>query len=160
MWIDERAAVAAAKRAIETANLLSEDAERLAHEGIPGEPLFVVRLDATDVAYYLIPWRTDAGVAAVVRVDARSGELLGIQEYEAGTSEALLTAERAVELAQTDAAADVVGTPRCVWRPCRESTTPFRPVFQIPHAGGVLFVDMSGAVHTSLTALGRGGGGW
>lgn len=158
MWIGEREAVTAAKRAIETANLLSEDAKRAVHEGSPSTPLLVVRLDDADVGYYLVPWHNDAEVAAMVRVDARSGELLGIQEYGAGTSAALLTAERAVELAHTDAAADVVGTPLCVWRPCRESTTPFRPVFQVPHAGGVLFVDMSGAVHTSLTPLGRGGG--
>ena len=47
---------------------------------------------------------------------------------------------------------------RLIWRPCRESTTPYRPLYQIPTSTGFIYVDMDGNIIRKLTPFGLGGG--
>src|SRR5262249_28431991 len=53
----------------------------------------------------------------------------------------------------------VIGEPQLVWRPCRESASPFQPLYQVPIAGGEAFVSVDGSVYRSLTHFGKGGYG-
>lgn len=131
---------------------------RAIHTGYPGTPLLVERLDEPKNAYYLVPWMVAKGVVFVTQVDASSGTMLGVRTFPKPTSSPFLTPEDALSYAARKFPHYVFGNARLAWRPCRESTSPIRPFYQIPFAQGVLYVDMDGSVLLELTPLGLGGG--
>jgi hypothetical protein len=119
--------------------------------------LLVEHLDEAGVAYYLVPWNSVGGTELIVRIDASTGAFLGLVEFSQPGAEPFLSASAALFRAKAKVSGVDFETARCVWRPCRESTTPFRPFFEVSYEGGTLYVDMDGVVHRSLTNLGRGG---
>ena len=158
-WIDTAAAVDAGRRGIIEYGLNREPAVALAiQSGHPGTPLLVERLDEPENAYYLIPWMTTEGVVFVVQVDASSGAMLGATTFPKPTPSPFLTPDDALDHVGRKFPQHTFGTPRLVWQPCRESTSPVRPFYQIPYSDkGVFYVDMDGSVFPEPTPLGLGG---
>ena len=158
-WIKEPAAIDASRRGIADYGLERDPV--VAHalqNGQPGRPLLVEQLEKPQSSYYLIPWALVEGVVCVVRVNAFTGAMLGVTTFSKPTPSPFVTSEEAVKRARSRFPERTFGEPRLVWRPCRESTTPTRPFYQIPFDGKVLYVDMEGAVLEKLTSLGLGGG--
>lgn len=156
-WIDEAAAIRAAKHALCRQELLGEHAVQAAREGRPGKPVLVERLDKAGVGYYLIPWNTALGTELIVRVDASTGKLLGVVQIVEPTASHFLSAREALVRARAELPGVEFGLPRCSWFPCRQSTTPIRPFYEFPFEDGALYVDVDGVVYRKLTPLGRGG---
>ena len=123
------------------------------------------RLDRDDTFYSLVPYRTSAGVVAIVSVDARSGE------YRQAI---FLTKTRRdfIALGPDDALERVAGRriefgdgrvrllmrreamslyPHLVWRPCRESLSPYLPFYMFTAGSHQLYVRVDGAIFSSLT---------
>ena len=122
-------------------------------------PLLVEHLDDARGAYYLVPWNSSHGIELIVRLNASNGEFLGLSELAEPHMSVFLSADDAEQQARASLPGFDFGRPRCVWRPCRQSTTPYRPFFELPYEGGKVYVDMDGVVHERLTPLGRGGAG-
>ena len=157
-WIDATAAVDAARRGILDYGLDREPAVALTiQSGHPRAPLLVERLDEPGNAYYLIPWLITEGVVFVVEVDAASGVMLGATTFPKPTPSPFLTPDEALDCAAREFPQHTFGKPRLVWRPCRESTSPVRPFYQISFDKGVLYIDMDSSIFQELTSLGRGG---
>lgn len=126
-------------------------------KGYPGIPLLVERLDEPLSAYYLIPWIITEGVGFVVEVDASSGIMLGETTFPKPTPSPFLSQEDAFDCVAQKFPQYTLGRIRLVWQPCRESTSPVRPFYQISFNKGILYVDMDGSIFQELTPLGRGG---
>jgi hypothetical protein len=158
IWIDATAAVEAARQGVLDYGLIRDPAVALAiQSGRPGTPLLVERLDEPESAYYLIPWMTTEGVVFVVEVDASSGVMLEATTFPKPTLSPFLTPSEALDYVAQKFPGRTFGEPRLVWRPCRESTRPMRPFYQIPFDKGVLYVDMDGSIFPEPTPLGFGG---
>ncbi len=158
-WIDAAAAVDTARRGILDHGLDRDPAVAFAiRNGYPGSALLVKRLDKPENAYYLIPWVITEGVVFVVEVDANSGIMLGTTTFPKPSPSPFLTPDEAKDCVVRKFPQRKFGNPRLVWRPCRESTSPIRPFYEIPVNKDFLYVDMDGLIVLELTPLGLGGG--
>ena len=159
-WIDRAEAVDAAKRGVLEHGLDSDPNVAIGIQtGYSGTPLLVERLDKPEGAYYLVPWIVEEGVVFVARVDASKGTMLETTIFPKATPSPFLTPETALTQAARKFPHYEFGKARLVWCPCRESTSPIRPFYQIPFDKGVLYVDMDGSILLELTPLGFGGEG-
>lgn len=149
----------------------------------PLEPQLVVRRDVRNSFYYLVPWGTNSGARALLRVDARFGTFSGLRLVEKPIREEFLDRERVVELLATgrfpfeehrmptrfgDAARfeklprlkifreALCVSPTLVWEPCYESWSPNLPFHQVTIGGDTLFVRIDGTVFTQLTRTLKG----
>ena len=149
-----------------------EDWKRTLQGAEPGEPVLVQRLDRLDDFYYVVPMhRSRSRVSAVVSVDAR----YGTYKQTAATPEShfpeLLHAVRKDVL---DRVADrrfeledrlgrllvrpeaVCIYPSLVWKPCRESLSPFWPFHMLTVGAHRLYVRVDGAIFAALHDTDRG----
>lgn len=157
-WVGGDRATEGARRGILEYGLDNDPAlASAARGGQPDTPLLVDRLDDPGNAYYLVPWMTAEGVAFVVKVDASTGAMLSATTFSRPIRSPFLTPNEALDSVRRMLPHDALGRPRLVWRPCRESTNPSRPFYEIPLDEGVLYVDMDGSVIVELTPLGLGG---
>lgn len=160
-WIDPDDVVGIAKTGIRNYGL---DRDPLVattiQKGYPLTPLLVERLDRHEQAYYLIPWLVTEGVVFIAEVDATSGIMLGATTFPKPAPSPFLTTEEAFDIVGLKFPQHAIGEPRLVWRPCRESTSPIYPFYQIPFDKGVLYVNMEGSIFTELTPLNLGGGSY
>jgi hypothetical protein len=132
----------------------------------PGEPLLVQRLDLPDTYYYIVPMQTNReDVSAAVSVDARYGMY--------NQAAALADRRRVLfpRLEPESALKLVVGRkfdledrkgmllvrpesiclfPTLVWKPCRESLSPFWPFYMITAGGHRLYIRIDGRIFTRL----------
>lgn len=127
--------------------------------GWPGPPVHVRRLDAAEQGYYLVPWCDETGIRLIVQVDAGLGRMtsLALQSQPLQTlvlppSEVM---QRVAEQGAVPRQAEL--EPELVWMPCRQSSSPFLPLYRVGVPGGDVFVTMDGAVHPQLTPMLRGG---
>jgi hypothetical protein len=132
----------------------------------PGPPVLVQRLDRLDSFYYIVPMQNGPAVPVLVSVDARFGSYL-----EAGrTAQPQNNALSGLNFAPTWAEQQVVGSkidlrsggrvtirkeafalyPTLVWRPCRESQSPFLPFFMVIVGGQRLYLRVDGRLFTRL----------
>lgn len=131
-----------------------------------GEPMLVQRLDRVDSYYYIVPLeQSKRRAAAAARVDARFGDYQhAISLPESGTAilpqlsreEALkLVLDRRIDL--PDRAGRLVVrdeafclAPVLVWKPCRESLSPFYPFYLFTIGGHSIYVRTDGQIFTHL----------
>lgn len=132
----------------------------------PGPPVLVQRLDRLDSFYYIVPMQNGPAVPVLVSVDARFGSYL-----EAGrTAQPQNNALSGLNFAPTWAEQQLVGSkidlrsggrvtirkeafalyPTLVWRPCRESQSPFLPFFMVIVGGQRLYLRVDGKLFTTL----------
>ena len=123
-----------------------------------GAAVRVVRLDDPTRGYLLVPIRDDAGLCGIVQIDLHTGEVETSARITDPSSAFLFPSAQA--LAAARAARPQLsdwGTPHLGWRPCKESFDAMRPLWVVPHGGGVVYVDQDGRVFDTLTVSGRGG---
>jgi hypothetical protein len=58
-----------------------------------------------------------------------------------------MTQTKASRVVENRLKQDILGEPKLVWRPSRESASPLQPLYQIAVDGGDVFVDVNGSVH-------------
>ena len=146
-------AVGAAARGLERT-----DAGRRAAAGAQaGTPRLVRRLDASGRDYYLVPWEDSRGVVAIVHVDGASGEMASMVVLPIAVMRVIPTPDEARRAVANSLGQSPAGALELVWRPCRESASPFQPLYRVPLADGEAFVAVSGSVHRELTPFGKGG---
>jgi hypothetical protein len=132
----------------------------------PGEPVLVQRLDRVDDFYYVVPMHRGEGRASVLaRVDAR----FGVYQQSAilgGRRSHPLPAMRKETLVNRIVGSafeleDKLGRllvrreayclyPTLVWKPCRESLSPFWPFAMFTVGSHRLYVRVDGEVFTAL----------
>ena len=135
-------------------------------DGVAGQPWLVQRLDEQDSYYYTIPMFYGNSAPAILNVDAKSGELLragwtaspennaidGLnfgaewarskllgQEIDLGRKGRITVREEAFSL-----------YPPLVWRPCKESLSPFLPFFLANIGGHQIYLRVDGQIFTKL----------
>jgi len=151
---------------------------RLAEEGALAKALakaraseaqLVQRLDRPDDFYYLVTLRRGKTATALARVDALHGVFQGAHGLTDSRRPPIIGREEALKAARAAAIdlEDGVGRlrlreglfclyPTLVWRPCRESRSPYYPFYQITAGGSLLYVGYDGRVYAGLHNLGQG----
>ncbi len=130
------------------------------------EPLLVQRLDRRDAFYYIVPLLTPSKKQAVaVTVDARFGHILRDIILYGARSEMLCDIDRrgAIDTLlrkRADFAAQTGRTvlrkegislhPTLVWRPCRESLSPFMPFHMVTTVTERFYIRLDGKVFSKL----------
>jgi hypothetical protein len=137
----------------------------------PGEAVLVQRLDHLDRFYYIVPMQvTRRRVPVLTSVDARFGDYRQAAALTGGRSHLLapdpksvldMIAGRRVELPDRLGRLPVRREAIClyptlVWKPCRESLSPFWPFHMLTIGAHRIYVRIDGAVFTALHDDDRG----
>lgn len=143
-----------------------EDWRKALSNVTPAEPLLVQHLDHHDNFYYIVPLQSGQKRAPVlVSVDARYGDYRQAAMAPEGQVSFFTQRDRKSILetvgdtrlefddyrgrllVRKDAACL---HPTLVWKPCRESLSPFYPFYMLTTAAGPIYIRIDGAVFTSL----------
>lgn len=130
----------------------------------PSPGRLVHRLDQDDKFYSLVSYRSARGTTVVASVDARAGvyQRAGLL-FKPREDPIRVSAEEAMRIiaGQRIKLPDGSGLlvrkgalamyPHLVWRPCRESLSPFSPFYMFTVGNRRLYVRVDGAVFSSLT---------
>jgi hypothetical protein len=133
-------------------------------------PVLVQRLDLPDTFYYIVPARAGENVPLAVAIDAKNGVYLQSAVHAAGGNVITLKSRGAaaelvlgstVELPNRGGrvpvrAEAVCHYPTLVWRPCRESLSPFYPFHLFNIGSERIYVRTDGAIFTQLHYTDRG----
>jgi hypothetical protein len=131
----------------------------------PGEPVLIQRLDRYDSYYYIVPFGSERLSNALVSIDARYGDYKqtamlpepanhfeNVYEHEKILKKVInkryLLDEQLGRLIVRPEAFCLY--PTLVWKPCRESLSPFWPFQMFTIGSQHLYVRLDGAVFTSL----------
>jgi hypothetical protein len=166
-----------AQEAIELAHRGIEE-HRLAEEGALAHAVrdarathahLVHRLDRPDEYYYLVTLARGKATTALVRLDALRGTFLGAHAASESAGPAIIDREAALRIVRgrtVDFGGDLGRIPiregafcfypALVWRPCRESRSPYYPFYQLTVGSSLIYVGVDGRVYPSLHDLGRG----
>jgi hypothetical protein len=158
LLIDPATAIVEAKKGLDRLHI--EDNPDLASAraaGHAGEPVLVLRLDAPGQGYYLIPWQDERGIMLIVQVNAQNGMMTSASALSSPMQSLTIPPEDARRVVSDQLGVSVTGEPRLVWEACRESASPYQPLYQVPVADGDVFVSMDGSVHLNLTHFMKGG---
>jgi hypothetical protein len=156
--VNPEAAVEAARRGLEALDLESHPGVASAMASADaGLPLRVERLDLPDRAYYLVPWIGSQGVELIVQVDVASGAMAGLVSLPRPAPRLALQPGEAERVVHERTGRRVLAEPRLVWLPCRESSSPFQPLYRVSTEGGDFFVGSDASFHSRLTPFGKGG---
>jgi hypothetical protein len=131
----------------------------------PGEPVLVQRLDHLDRFYYIVPMQvTRRRVPVLASVDARYGDYRQAAALPGARSHLLaqdrktvfdLVAGSRVELTEPLGRLlvrreTICLHPTLVWKPCRESLSPFWPFHMLTVGAHRIYVRIDGQVFTAL----------
>ncbi|HSY89524.1 MAG TPA: hypothetical protein VLA85_23380 [Verrucomicrobiae bacterium] len=169
--------IIAAKKALELAERGLEE-HGLAAEGALAKSLskaraseaqLVQRLDRPDDFYYLVTLRRGKTATAVARIDALHGTFQGVHALSGARHSPIIDREAALQAARANLIDLEDGRgriplregafclyPTLVWRPCRESRSPYYPFHQITVGGSIIYISYDGRVYPALHDLGRG----
>ncbi len=141
--------------------------ERISFE----QPVLVQRLDLADTFYYIVPARAGETIPLAVAIDAKNGVYLQ-SAVHTGREGSVITLKSRSEVAESILgstidlpnrggripvrAEAVCQYPILVWRPCRESLSPFYPFHLFTIGNERIYVRTDGAVFTELHYLDRG----
>jgi hypothetical protein len=132
----------------------------------PAAPMLVQRLDRDDSFYYIVPLERSkrrASVAALV--DARFGDYM--QAISLGEADNAILPQLSLDEAMKRVVGKRFELPRfagrllvrpealclgpvLVWKPCRESLSPYWPFYQVRVGGHTIYIRIDGAVFTEL----------
>jgi len=138
----------------------------------PGPGVLVQRLDHPDMFYYIVPVQESAEVTPLaITIDALTGVYResAIRSNDGGSVFSALDRERAHQMVvgRTFELPEFGGRllvrkealcqyPHLVWKPCRESLTPYYPFHMFTVGSQKIYVRSDGAVFTALHDADRG----
>lgn len=138
----------------------------------PGQSVLVQRLDRLDSFYYITPFEKKDGQHTVLgSIDARSGEYRqalalpshGSIQFSELKKEAIMKMvhgrhfELEDQLGRLHVRPEAVCLyPTLVWKPCRESLSPFWPFHMLTIGSQHLYIRIDGTVFTALHTTDRG----
>jgi hypothetical protein len=167
-------AVAQARRGIEAYGLGTREAFRVAlNQAEWEEPVLVERLDQTNSYYYIVPLSNEATsrVSLAVIVDGRTGiynqsivsaaggeNVLSLNDPEQAEAKLI---DQDIQLpgmlGRLRVLRETISRHRTmVWKPCRESLSPYYPFYLFTSGGYQIFVRSDGKVFTTLHDQDRG----
>jgi hypothetical protein len=165
--IDGATAVARAREGLDVHGLAEH--ARFKHAlglGQAGAPVLVQRLDRLDSFYFIVPFLGPAGhPQLVVSVDARTGLYkqsavgagapAGVSPFMSASAARGHIVGKSVELPERQGRMlvrpeAVCHYPTLVWKPCRESLSPFYPFHLFTVGNHQIYVRTDGAVFTAL----------
>jgi len=126
-------------------------------KGDAAAPLLVERLDIPGHSYYLIPFLFEGYVGLIVQLDARDGTIQSATPVAKSKSSLFLGVEQAIDIFSQRHPGLKLQKLKLVWQPCRESSSPLQPLYQITIEGGAYYMGMNGSIYDNLTPFGRGG---
>jgi len=165
-------AVERAEAGLKAYGLTGRDSYRpILTQGKFGDAVLVQRLDMPDTFYYIIPVTQGVRIPLAVAIDAKTGiylqsavhtrsegSLFTVPSRDEGAKSVL---GKTVEL--PDWAGRIVVRPEAVcqyptlvWKPCRESLSPFFPFHLFTVGAERVYVRSDGAIFTALHDTGRG----
>lgn len=160
------------RMSLEEVGLLDRKDWRHALEGTePGEALLVQRLDRANTFYWIVPQMRGELATVAVNIDARFGDYMQAKALPEPRDTAMpALGDREIdeaiyrrlhqlpfEAGQLRVRREVASVGRhWVWRPCRESLSPYYPFKLVSYGDHHLYVRIDGRVFTSLTPAGRG----
>jgi hypothetical protein len=134
-------------------------------------PVLVQRLDLADTFYYVVPMREGERVPLAVAIDAKTGIYLQ-SAVHTDREQSLFTIAPHEEIAKAIVGShvelpDLRGRvpirpeavcryPTLVWKPCRESLSPFYPFYLFTVGNDQIYVRTDGAIFTRLHSADRG----
>ncbi len=147
-----------------------EDWGRVLRQAEAERGFLVQRLDRLDSFYWLVPFRAQRGTVAVASVDGRWGDYLQAvllpkvrdNFFRIGPEDALkLVVGRRIDLGKDHGRLLVREQALCmyphlVWRPCRESLSPYYPFYMFTIGDHHLYVRVDGEIFASLTLNQKG----
>jgi hypothetical protein len=157
--ITPTAAIEAARQGLSQLQLADQpDIHVAISGGNPGEPRYVARLDQADQGYYLVPWQQAQGITAIVLIDAQTGSFSSLATPSTPQQALVISRKELGRYITAQSSLRVTAEPKLVWQPCRETASPFLPLYRVPTDSGPIFVGMNGVLHQQLTPLMQGGG--
>ncbi|MBC7873948.1 MAG: hypothetical protein H7Y01_08130 [Ferruginibacter sp.] len=165
--IDKKMAMEQAMRGIEEYRLTKhKDLKKILANTKPADPVLVHRLDKPNEFYYIVPLQGEGrNTVSLVNVDARFGNYMqsGFAANETSkisfkplAKEAILKLlgkrlvmkrEKRVITIYPEA---ICIYPALVWRPCRESLSPYMPFHMVTVGDERIYIRVDGRVFTSL----------
>ena len=142
--------------------------ERVLRRSKPAPGILVERLDRPNIFYSLVPFLIGRRPMAYVSVDARFGDYLQsailpkVNRHFITRDEALkLVLNKRVELGNLQGRlfireGAICMYPHLVWRPCKESLSPYFPFYMFTVGRFRLYVRVDGVIFTSLTLNQKG----
>src|SRR5262245_4128588 len=125
--ITPTAAVKAARQGIEKYGLHKSQGMPADLANLSIEPLILIRpLDVPDRDYYLVPWKAESGIVLIGQVDASTGVMSNAAPLPIPLSRLVMSPEEARRIVDERWHPSIIGEPRLVWCPCRESSSPFQ----------------------------------
>ncbi len=138
----------------------------------PGKPILVQRIDKLDSFYYMVPMQTEKSVPVLVNVDGRFGNYqqaartaktqanaLARLNFDPQWAEKVLLG-RKIDLGRrgrlTVCKEAFSLYPTLVWKPCRESMSPYIPFFMATVGDRRIYLRVDGQVFTKLHTRDRG----
>ena len=165
--LDAGVAAELSDRALQETGLSERDPWRTALADTQiGEPVLVQRLDLVDAFYWMVPRVREGLTTAVVNIDARFGDYQQARALADPQGTALLTLrQQEVENLIYDRPHQLPGekgellirpglaciSEQWVWRPCRESLSPYYPFKLVSYGADRLYVRSDGRVFAQLT---------
>lgn len=158
-------------RGIEMHDLLSNKVFNTVLKGArASKPLLVQRLDLPDTFYYLTPMLSGETVTSVLSVDGRFGDFRGAlvlgrekNEQGQGSRSHIIDREEVLKkvLSNPLELRSELGRltvregafclyPTLVWRPCKESLSPYYPFYMLTVGGRTIYIGYDGTVYTQL----------
>ena len=150
--MDPQGAIEGARRGIARYGLQDDFAD-----ASPREPYLVQRIDRSFDFYFLVPFDHGDGTSSVARVDASTGAYLGARLRQAGyrfhAFEDVLPALRDTSTDDIDFSSPGLTIHRTlVWRPSRESPSPYDPFYRLYTGVSEAYVDRNLRIHPCLTS--------
>ena len=144
-------------------------------DAVIGPPILVEHIDSPERAYYIVPVIPKGGVPGKARpIILAQVSAYGRQELEraeAATAKGsdfssplwvfglmaadLLKDKLAISIEKSDGR-QLTPTGRLVWKSCSESPSPFQPFHELTDGENILWMDVFGSVHKTLTST-KGG---
>jgi len=161
-----------AERGIEEHYLMEDKLFQKALDGAqPSDPILVQRLDLPDAYYYLVPMLRKDTVTALISIDGLYGNLGGARALPEPVRWPFVDGKEVfekiiekkhIELGDRRGKLVVRKRAHCfypimVWRPCKESRSPYYPFYMVTVGDNRIYIGYDGTVYTELHGIGLGG---
>ena len=160
-----------ALRGVDEHNLTKDKSFLKAFDGThPDRPILVQRLDLPDAYYYIVPMVRNGAVTVMLRVDGLYGNFRGGRTFLEPVRRPFVDGKEVLQklIARPIELGDKKGYlvirkeaycfyPTMVWRPCKESRSPYYPFYMVTVGAHRIYIGYDGTVYTELHDIGPGG---